>query len=83
MDRLHPSERGHRALAKEFTALLEEQGLRFDPPDLELDGRRPTHLQNVRWMVLEGLLWIARRLADLRPVVTRRRTVCGPASAIE
>jgi lysophospholipase L1-like esterase len=71
IDRLHPSELGHRALAHEFAALLREHGILFDGPSLELDGPTPNRLDNLLWMLAEGAPWIARRIRDLSPVVAR------------
>ncbi|MEO7350629.1 MAG: SGNH/GDSL hydrolase family protein [Marmoricola sp.] len=39
VDRLHPSELGHRVRADEFAARLHHAGLLFDAPGLQLDGR--------------------------------------------
>jgi lysophospholipase L1-like esterase len=67
LDRLHPSELGHRALAHEFAALLHQHGLTFDPPALELDGDPTTRLAELRTLATEGLPWIARHVRDLGP----------------
>jgi lysophospholipase L1-like esterase len=64
VDRLHPSEIGHRALAHEFAALLIRYGLAFEPPALELDGDPTTRLTELRTLTAEGLPWLARRLRD-------------------
>jgi lysophospholipase L1-like esterase len=69
VDRLHPSEIGHRALAHEFSALLNRQGLAFEPPALELDGDTTTRLAELRTLTAEGLPWLARRLRDHGPVL--------------
>jgi len=71
VDRLHPSELGHRALAHEFAALLREHGIIFDGPSLDLDGPIPNRLDNLLWLVAEGAPWVARRLRDLSPAVAR------------
>ena len=76
VDRLHPSELGHRALADEFAALLEERGLSFPLPGLELDGHAPTRLEELRWVTTEVLPWLGRRARDLGPAAlasARRR----------
>jgi lysophospholipase L1-like esterase len=70
IDRLHPSELGHRALAHEFAAVLDDHGLVFEAPELELDGEL-TRLQELRWLVSEGAPWIGRRARDLAPVLAR------------
>jgi len=71
VDRLHPSELGHRALAHEFTELLHGAGLMFEPPGLELDGTSAGPWKSLRWMVSEGVPWIGRRTRDLAPAVAR------------
>jgi len=70
-DRLHPSELGHRALAHEFSALLEEHGLTFESPALELDGDPTTWVGELRSFVIEGVPWMARRVRDLGPSLGR------------
>lgn len=72
VDRLHPSELGHRALAHEFAALLEQRGLAFEPPALELDGDPTTRLDELRTLAVEGVPWLARRCRDLGPSLVRR-----------
>jgi lysophospholipase L1-like esterase len=84
VDRLHPSELGHRALADEFAALLVERGLGFDGPGLNLDGLSPTRWDELRWIRAEVMPWLGRRTRDLAPsIVTsvlgsaRRRTAAS------
>ena len=72
IDRLHPSELGHRALAHEFSALLEQHGLSFEPPPLELDGDPTTRLGELRSLAVDGLPWLARRVRDLGPSLGRK-----------
>jgi lysophospholipase L1-like esterase len=72
VDRLHPSELGHRVLADEFAAHLHAAGLVFDAPGLQLDGPIPGRLENVQWMVTAGAPWLARRARDLGPAVARK-----------
>lgn len=72
VDRLHPSELGHRVLADEFAAHLHDAGLVFDTPGLQLDGTIPGRLENVQWMVTAGVPWLARRAHDLGPAVARK-----------
>jgi lysophospholipase L1-like esterase len=71
IDRLHPSELGHRALAHEFAALLGQHGLHFHGPSLDLDGPVPNRLDNLLWMLAEGAPWVARRVRDLAPSLAR------------
>jgi hypothetical protein len=71
IDRLHPSELGHRALADEFAALLEDRGLSFAYPGLDLDGLAATKWHEIRWLVGEGAPWLGRRVRDLAPHAAR------------
>ena len=71
VDRLHPSELGHRALAHEFTDLLHDAGLAFTAPGLELDGVDTGPWHSVRWMLSEGVPWLGRRALDLGPALAR------------
>ena len=87
IDRLHPSELGHRALAHEFSALLEQHGLTFASPALELDGDPTTWVGELRTLVIEGVPWMARRVRDLGPSLghgalqkARRRSPTGATS---
>ena len=70
IDRLHPSELGHRALAHEFAAVLEEHGLVFEPPALDLDGEA-TRFEELRRLAVEGVPWLGRRVRDLAPGAIR------------
>lgn len=72
VDRLHPSEIGHRALAHEFAALLNRHAVAFEPPALELDGDPTTRLTELRTLTAEALPWLARRLRDHGPVLLGR-----------
>jgi lysophospholipase L1-like esterase len=69
LDRLHPSELGHRALADEAAAQLHAHGLTFDPPGLRLDGRRPTRANGLRTLVTEVAPWVGRRVREYAPAV--------------
>lgn len=72
VDRLHPSERGHRALARAYADLLAGEGLVFDPPALETSGGpEPSWRRDVAWMVAEGAPWLGRRARDLGPLAAR------------
>jgi lysophospholipase L1-like esterase len=72
VDRLHPSELGHRVLADEFAAHLHAAGLVFDAPGLQLDGTIPGRLENIQWIVTAGAPWLARRARDLGAAVARQ-----------
>lgn len=69
VDRLHPSERGHRMLASGFADLLAGAGIAVPHP-VELTcsgGRRLTAAHHLAWLVCYGLPWLARRGRDLVP----------------
>lgn len=72
IDRLHPSELGHRTLAREFGRLLQQAGMDLELPSVELDRfHQPTWRSDLHWMVTEGAPWIGRRARDLGPVAVR------------
>lgn len=72
VDRLHPSELGHRSLARQFSTMLAERGLEATPTSLVLDGGvASSRWGDVRWMVTEGAPWFARRARDLGPWAVR------------
>jgi len=72
VDRLHPSELGHRAVAHEYAEQLSGLGLQFAPPALELDGLTPTRRSELQWMCSQGAPWLLRRARDLGPSAVRR-----------
>ncbi|MFI9048651.1 SGNH/GDSL hydrolase family protein [Streptomyces sp. NPDC053427] len=68
VDRLHPSERGHRLLARGFHAALAAAGHAVGPPPaLTLDGPPPTRTGSAWWMATRGTRWVADRCTDLLP----------------
>ncbi|MFG2291354.1 SGNH/GDSL hydrolase family protein [Streptomyces sp. NPDC048595] len=68
VDRLHPSERGHRLLARGFHTALADAGVPVGaPPSLALDGRPPTRTASALWMATKGTRWVADRCTDLLP----------------
>ena len=71
VDRLHPSELGHRRLAWSFGTLLHECGLDFPLPALEPESPRGSRMGEARWLVTEGLPWVGRRVRDLGPWAAR------------
>ena len=78
VDRLHPSPRGHRALAQGFATLLSTAGDAVEPDVLDDgDDRGPSRAEEVHWLVTQGLPWLCRRSRDLLPLlltVALRRT---------
>lgn len=72
VDRLHPSELGHRALAHAYGELLVAEGLSLALPSREPEGGyEPTWRRDLAWMVAEGAPWVGRRARDLGPWVLR------------
>jgi lysophospholipase L1-like esterase len=68
VDRLHPSERGHRLIARRFHALLAESGFPVgDPPGAEPLEDPPTRAEQLAWMATKGTAWVAKRSTDLVP----------------
>ncbi|MBV8540525.1 MAG: SGNH/GDSL hydrolase family protein [Pseudonocardiales bacterium] len=69
VDRLHPSERGHRLLASGLADLLAGVGIAVPHPvDLTCaDGRQLTAADHVAWLVCHGVPWLVRRGRDLLP----------------
>jgi len=68
VDRLHPSERGHRLIARRFHALLAEAGHPVGPPPgAEPLNPPPTKIEQLAWMATKGTAWVARRSTDLVP----------------
>ncbi|HUA40552.1 MAG TPA: SGNH/GDSL hydrolase family protein [Streptosporangiaceae bacterium] len=68
VDRLHPSERGHRLIARRFYALLAAAGRPVGtPPGAEPVNEPPTRAEQLAWMATKGTAWVARRSTDLVP----------------
>jgi lysophospholipase L1-like esterase len=68
VDRLHPSERGHRLIARRFHALLAASGHPVAaPPGAEPLNLPPTRAEQLAWMATKGTAWVARRSTDLVP----------------
>jgi lysophospholipase L1-like esterase len=71
IDRLHPSELGHRMLAAGLAGLLADAGFAVPRP-VSLScagGRRVTAAHRVAWLVVKGVPWLVRRGRDLGPVI--------------
>jgi lysophospholipase L1-like esterase len=76
-DRLHPSEMGHRRLARLVSELLLEEGSEFGLPLLTCTEGRPSRLCTARTIVTDVAPWLTRRVRDLGPWVAHeaiRRT---------
>jgi lysophospholipase L1-like esterase len=68
VDRLHPSERGHRLIACRFHDMLASHGLLTGPrPDPEPSSPPPTRLAEFGWLATKGTAWVVRRSIDLVP----------------
>jgi lysophospholipase L1-like esterase len=68
VDRLHPSERGHRLIARRFHAMLAEAGHQVGPPPgAEPTNQPPTKAEQLAWMATKGAAWVLRRSTDLVP----------------
>lgn len=72
VDRLHPSERGHRALARAFHRELAVRGIALGPaPADRTDGVAPSRTAQVLWMATKGTRWVLDRCTDLLPDLLR------------
>jgi hypothetical protein len=68
VDRLHPSERGHRLIAGAYHKLLGGRGIALGaPPDPEPANPPPTRRAQARWMATKGTRWLLDRSTDLVP----------------
>jgi len=68
VDRLHPSERGHRLIARRFHGLLAAAGYPVGPePDPEPGNPPPTRAMELAWLATKGTAWVVRRSTDLVP----------------
>ncbi len=71
VDRLHPSECGHRMLASGFAGLLAGAGITV-PYSVDLTcsgGRQLSAAHHAAWLVCHGVPWLVRRGRDLLPHV--------------
>ena len=82
VDRLHPSERGHRHIACRFHDQLGAHGHPVGPrPGTEPTSPPPTRLDELRWMATKGTAWVLGRCTDLLPylvVMAVRECFRGP-----
>ena len=68
VDRLHPSERGHRLIAARFHGRLAAAGVPLGPcPESEPSSAPPTRRAQAGWMATKGTAWVIRRSTDLVP----------------
>jgi lysophospholipase L1-like esterase len=69
VDRLHPSELGHRLLATGFTDLIAEAGFEV-PAAVSMTcsgGASHGTVEHVGWLIIKGIPWLWRRGRDLVP----------------
>lgn len=71
-DRLHPSELGHRWLARRVGELLNAEGLAFPLPPLARTSPEPSRVDQVRTLTVDIVPWLYRRVRDLVPMAARR-----------
>lgn len=68
VDRLHPSERGHRLIARRFHAMLAAAGHPVGPaPGADPVSPPPTKMAELTWLATKGTAWVVRRSTDLVP----------------
>jgi lysophospholipase L1-like esterase len=69
VDRLHPSEFGHRMLARGFTDLVADSGFAVPQPvSLECSGGLTTGaVDHIGWLIVQGIPWLVRRGKDFLP----------------
>lgn len=72
VDRIHPSERGHRLLAHLFASGLAEHGVPlWSRPDPRPSNPPPSVWAQAGWLATKGTGWMFRRSLDLLPGLTR------------
>ena len=73
VDRFHPSELGHRCLARAIGEVLVENGYDFELTSLVPGGGYPpSWRRDMGWLMAEGAPWIGRRAKDLGPWAARK-----------
>jgi lysophospholipase L1-like esterase len=65
VDRLHPSERGHRLVAHSYASLLPVP--LADRPSREPSSAAPTRRAQLGWLATKGTRWVVDRSRDLVP----------------
>ena len=72
VDRLHPSEKGHRWIARQAGELLRAEGLDFTLPSLACTSSRVRARELARTLVVDVAPWLGRRACDLGPWAARQ-----------
>lgn len=67
VDRLHPSELGHRWIARKVGELLRAEGLDVRLPSMTCTSEPATPRETVRTLVHDVVPWLGRRARDLGP----------------
>jgi len=69
VDRLHPSELGHRMLARGFAELLAGYGCAIPHPVSLIcsGGKKISAVDHIGWLIVKGIPWLCRRGRDLVP----------------
>jgi lysophospholipase L1-like esterase len=70
IDRLHPSELGHRRLAEAFAVALQGHGYSLGCP-VSQRCVAPRRSEEWWWLVSQGVPWVGRRANDLAPWAVR------------
>ena len=86
VDRLHPSERGHRLIACRYHDALTAAGLLAGPrPDPEPSNPPPSRVAQAGWMATKGTAWVLKRSTDLVPgllALAVREAFTGPPDLV-
>jgi len=86
VDRLHPSERGHRFIASEFHDRLAARGIPVGGrPGTEPTSPAPTRRAQLGWLATKGTRWVLDRSTDLIPgllLLAAREAVGRPAEPL-
>jgi lysophospholipase L1-like esterase len=69
VDRLHPSEVGHRLLANAFAELLAPRGVVGVPVSMTPTSPPPKRSASLKWMATKGTQWVMHRSTDLVPAL--------------
>jgi GDSL-like Lipase/Acylhydrolase family len=72
VDKLHPSERGHRLLAASFADLLAGAGVPVhEKLDIEPTSPEPSRIGQMWWLASRGTAWLVARSTDLVPYLVK------------